>query len=281
MSRIVRSSKFRHVFGTVAKKEDCYDELKITRSAWDSNFVTASATHFAVCLEAGGGGAFAVVDYKNTGKFNPNAPVVTGHKGAVLDLDFNPFNDSLVASASEDCTVKVWGIPQGGLTENMTNPLQTLSGHKRKVGTIKFHPTANNVLASAGTDYSVKVWDVEKGTAVLNWDAQHTDIIGSLEWKYNGSVVVTSCKDKKLRLCDPRKGTTAAVRKKKNFFLFPFKKTCQEKSIFHNTRKKRKLDGSSHVMKKQFSFLFLKGGNFCLIKNSWVKKKHFFCFTGN
>lgn len=210
MSRIVRSSKFRHVFGTVAKKEDCYDELKITRSAWDSNFVTASATHFAVCLEAGGGGAFAVVDYKNTGKFNPNAPVVTGHKGAVLDLDFNPFNDSMVASGSEDCTVKVWGIPQGGLTENMTNPLQTLSGHKRKVGNIKFHPTANNVLASAGTDYCVKVWDVEKGTPVLSWDAQHTDIIGSLEWKYNGSLVATSCKDKKIRLCDPRKGTTVA-----------------------------------------------------------------------
>jgi len=203
MSRIVRSSKFRHVFGTVNKKEECYDELKISRSAWDSNFIAASTTFFAVCYEAAGGGAFSVFDHTNFGKM-VSAPMVTGHKGPVLDLDFNPFNDNMVASVSEDCTTKIWSIPQGGLTENMSNPAQTLSGHKRKVGNVKFHPTANNVLATASTDYAVKIWDIEKGTAVNSLEAQHSDIIGAVEWKYNGSLLATSCKDKKIRVFDPR-----------------------------------------------------------------------------
>jgi len=119
-------------------------------------------------------------------------------------LDFNPFNDNLVASASEDCTTKIWGIPEGGLTQNLTDSLQPLTGHKRKVGSVKFSPTANNILATTSTDYSVKFWDVEKGKAVLSVDSQHTDIIQSADWNRNGSQLATTCKDKKLRLIDPR-----------------------------------------------------------------------------
>jgi len=206
MSRVVRSSKYRHVFGQPFRKEDCYDELKVTRNAWDSNYVAANPNFFGIIWEAGGGGSFAVIPWKTTGKFDAKLPLVTGHKLPVLDLDFNPFNDNLIASASEDCYAKIWSIPDGGLTQNMTEPVQTLSGHKRKVGAVKFNPVANNILATTSIDYSIKVWDIEKGTANLSIDAQHSDIINSLDWNFNGSLMVTSCKDKKLRVVDPRAG---------------------------------------------------------------------------
>jgi len=88
----------------------------------------------------------------------------------------------------------------------MTDPVQTLSGHKRKVGTIRFNPVANNILATSSIDYSVKIWDIETGKANLSVDAQHSDIINSCEWNFNGSLLVTSCKDKKVRVVDPRAG---------------------------------------------------------------------------
>jgi len=206
MSRVVRSSKYRHVFGQPFRKEDCYDELKVTRNAWDSNYIAANPNFFALVWEAGGGGSFAVVPFKNTGKLDAKFPLVTGHKLPVLDVDFHPFNDNLVASASEDCYAKIWSIPEGGLKENMTEPVQTLSGHKRKVGCIRFNPVANNVCATTSIDYSVKVWDIEKGTANLSVDAQHSDIINSADWNHNGSLLVTSCKDRKIRVVDPRAG---------------------------------------------------------------------------
>ena len=40
---------------------------------------------------------------------------VSGHSRPVSDVKWNPFNDNIVASGSEDCTIKLWYIPDGGL----------------------------------------------------------------------------------------------------------------------------------------------------------------------
>jgi len=203
-SRVVRQSKYRHVFGTAAKPEDCYQNVNATRSAWDSNYIRANPKFIAVCWEAGGGGSLAVFANENSGKLaQGNVPLFAAHKGAVLDIDFNPFNDNLIASVSEDATVMIWGIPEGGPTKTVTEPLQTLHGHKRKVGTANFNPVANNVLATSSTDFTVKLWDIEQGKNIRTVEG-HADIIQSFDWNYNGSFVATTCKDKKARVFDPR-----------------------------------------------------------------------------
>jgi coronin-1B/1C/6 len=203
MSKFVRQSKYRHVFGTQAKREECYDQVKVTRSAWDSAKIAASTQQFSVIWDAAGGGAFVPIPYADSGKRTPNPPLVAGHKGEVLDIEYHPFNPYIVASASEDCTVKIWQIPKEGLKENMIDPVQDLRGHKRKVGTVNFNPVANNILATSGTDFLINLWDIEKGAA-LQTVAGHTNIIQSVSWNQNGSLLNTACKDKKIRLIDPR-----------------------------------------------------------------------------
>jgi len=209
MSKVVRSSKYRHVFGQEYKKEKCYDDLTVSRAAWDSNMVCANPLFVAVILEAAGGGQFAVIPHSQHGKCT-QTPKVVGHKGPVLDIDFHPFNDNIIASSSEDCYVKIWNIPDSGLTANMTDAAQVLSGHKRKVGTCQFNPVATNTLLTSSTDFSVKVWDIEKGTCAFSLDGQHSDIINSCQWNFNGSLAASSCKDRKLRIIDPRQNTVAA-----------------------------------------------------------------------
>lgn len=202
MSKVVRSSKYRHVFGTVAKKEHTYDGIKPTRSAWDSNKVSASGKFIGVIWDASGGGAFAVLDVNNKGKLG-QFPLVTGHTAEVLDIEFNPFNDSIIGSTSEDGYAKVWRIPDGGLTAPLTEAVQSLSGHKRKVGTLNWNPVANNILATTSSDYTVKVWDVETGQVKFDIPG-HTDIIQSSAWDYTGNQYATASKDKKVRIIDPR-----------------------------------------------------------------------------
>jgi len=206
MSLFVRSSKYRHVFGKEAKPELCVDNVVISRNAWDSNYVAANNTFFAVCWQTAGGGSCGVVPHTTTGKLPQQGfPLITGHKAAVLDIEFSPFNDYLLATASEDCYVKLWNIPEGGLTENMTEPVQTLQGHRRKVGQVRFNPVANNVLATSSQDYTVKLWDVETGQVQLSLDGP-TDIVQSMAWNYNGSRLAATSKDKKIRIADPRSG---------------------------------------------------------------------------
>jgi len=207
-NRIVRQSKYRHVFGEAFKKEECYDNIKLSSNAWDTNYITANLKFWAVCWEAAGGGSFVVVPWENKGKLKTDYPLVAGHKAPVLDIEFNPFNDYLIASASEDGTAKVWNVPDGGLTETLREPAQTLTGHRRKVGTVNWNPTANNVLATSSTDYTIKVWDVEKGQA-RNSVEGHGNIIQSVAWNYDGGLIVSTCKDKKLRIVDPRANSVA------------------------------------------------------------------------
>ncbi len=59
--RGVRSSKFRHTFGTAAKRDLCYEGVKISRNAHDGNFCAVSARNLAIVTDSSGGGTFVVV----------------------------------------------------------------------------------------------------------------------------------------------------------------------------------------------------------------------------
>ncbi|RII23980.1 hypothetical protein CUC08_Gglean012812 [Alternaria sp. MG1] len=45
--RFVRASKYRHVFGKGTKKEQCYDNLRISKNAWDTNLIKVSPSAHA------------------------------------------------------------------------------------------------------------------------------------------------------------------------------------------------------------------------------------------
>ncbi|KAG6965997.1 hypothetical protein JG687_00005097 [Phytophthora cactorum] len=209
MSHFVRQSKFRHVYIEPAKLESCYTNVRLATATGEQNYIKGNTKFFAVSIQAGGG-AMAVVPYDKVGKFDPDFPLISGHRGAILDFDFNPFHEHLIASASDDSTIKIWGIPEGGLAETCVDPLVDLSGHGRKVTLIKFHPTANNVLASTSSDFSVRLWDIEKGSEIVKMEDHGENLIQDLAWSWTGSLLATTCKDKVVRLYDARSGQIAA-----------------------------------------------------------------------
>ncbi|KAI1433949.1 DUF1900-domain-containing protein [Xylaria sp. CBS 124048] len=206
--RFVRSSKYRHVFGKSTRKEFCYDNLRISRNAWDTNLIKANPEYLAVNWEASGGGAFAVIPLNERGKIPDVIPLFRGHTAAVLDTDWNPFNDRVIASASDDGKVMIWQVPQDFslLTDAEepadVSPFAKFSGHSRKVGQVLFNPAAENVLASASGDLTIRLWDINSGSAVHT--LKHPDIVQSLSWNADGTMLVTTSRDKKLRIWDVR-----------------------------------------------------------------------------
>lgn len=110
-------------------------------------------------------------------------------------MDWHPFMDTLLATSSEDCTVKVSVIPDEGLTENINEAAVTLSGHQKKAALLHFHPGANNVLASSAYDHDLKIWDIEAQSEMMAF-TEHEELIQSFEWNDNGSRIASTCKDK-------------------------------------------------------------------------------------
>jgi coronin-1B/1C/6 len=201
MAKFVRTSKYRHVFAAPPRKETVWDGVKLTKNAWDSNFVAVNPSYVAVAWQVGGGGAVGIIDSSTVTKLD-KVPLITGHKGAVLDLEFSPFHENVIATVSEDCYCKVWVIPSEKW-ESLEKESQLLKGHQRKVGNVAWNPVAENVLATGGTDYMVKIWDVQTGDEKTNLQG-HGGMIQSLNWNYNGTLLSTFCKDKKVRVLDPR-----------------------------------------------------------------------------
>ncbi|OBT45845.1 hypothetical protein VE00_03864 [Pseudogymnoascus sp. WSF 3629] len=206
--RFVRASKYRHVFGKPTRKESTYDNLHISRNAWDTNLVKVNPEYLAVNWEASGGGAFAVIPLNEKGRLPEQIPLFRGHTAPVLDTDWNPFNDRIIASGSDDGKVFIWQVPNGfSLYSDAEEPedvapVSKLTGHSRKVGQVLFNPAAENILASASGDYTIKLWDIETGNSPLT--LKHGDIVQSLSWSADGTMMVTTSRDKKLRIWDVR-----------------------------------------------------------------------------
>jgi coronin-1B/1C/6 len=64
-------------------------------------------------------------------------------------------------------------------------------------------------LLLAGSDNKIFIWNV--GTAEVITEIELPDIPLSASWNWDGSLFVASCKDKKIRLIDPRTGATNKV----------------------------------------------------------------------
>lgn len=166
----------------------------------------------AVNWDSSGGGAFAIIPLNEIGKAPDKVPLFRGHKGPVLDTAFNPFNDRQLVSCSDDGDICLWEIPddfsfhhyldEEDNVKDIITPLKVLSGHSRKVGHIQFHPCAKDVIASSSLDYTVKLWNLETSKDEIT--LKHNDLVTSFAFNYNGTLLATTSRDKKLRVWDIR-----------------------------------------------------------------------------
>ncbi|CAF2039673.1 unnamed protein product [Rotaria magnacalcarata] len=205
----VRISKYRHVFGSPYREQECYKNISITKNAHDGTFCAVNSKFLAVVTETSGGGSFLVVLLSEVGRIDASHPRITGHRGPVVDLKFNPFNENEIASCSDDGTVKIWHLPNDGLKIDTCQWKIDLHGHQRRVDYIEWHPTAENLILSAGLDYQVILWNVEKAEPIQIYRC-HPNAIQSITWNRNGSLFATTCKDKCIRVIEARSGRIIA-----------------------------------------------------------------------
>ena len=80
---------------------------------------------------------------------------IQGHADIVTDFAFSPFDDGLLATGSQDQTIKLWRLPAPSeLASDLTEPELELAEQPRRVETVSWHPLADGLLVSEAQGHS-------------------------------------------------------------------------------------------------------------------------------
>ncbi|XP_015123102.1 coronin-7 isoform X2 [Diachasma alloeum] len=196
-----KASKYKNATPIVPKPEACIRDICVGSYQTYGNNIAASAAFMAFNVDHNGS-SLAVLPLEDCGRKSKTMPLLHAHADTVTDMDFSPFHDGLLATGSQDCLVKLWHIPEAGLEESLCNPEGTFSHRQRRVEVVRWHPTAEHLLTTVSYT-NLSLWDVVSQQELFS-NNEHSEVIQSVSWKYDGSLLATSCKDKQVRIVDPR-----------------------------------------------------------------------------
>jgi len=125
------------------------------------------------------------------------------HLGSIYCLDWSS-SGRLIASGSNDKTIKLMVCPNFEEGDNNEILEMSLVGHQATVRTICFNPINNLHLLSGGIiDTDIKVWDTETGKNFMSLIG-HTGAIYSIKIANEGALCASVGTDKNLRVWDLR-----------------------------------------------------------------------------
>ena len=254
-----RTSKYKSLIGE--EKTNKFTNINLVSEVTEGKLIACNGSFIAASWNSTPG-SVAVFNTLFPTNIKFNCPVLKGHRNNVFDLEFSPLKDTLLATASDDATVKLWDIPPEGLTQNITQDLITYKGHSRRVSFVKFNPVAADVIASASTDYTLQVWNSAKGE--LYSQIEFGDLPTSLDWNPLGSLVGVTNKKKTINIFDPRNKKPVLVTKiyesprspkfvwvsENNFVTTGFsKENVKELKLWDIRKVKEDLTSEGHVQK--------------------------------
>ncbi|TFY53007.1 hypothetical protein EVG20_g10307 [Dentipellis fragilis] len=129
---------------------------------------------------------------------SPAAHVLTGHRSPVSKVAFHP-TYSLLASASEDATVKIWDWETGEFE-------RTLKGHTKAVQDVDFDHKGNLLVVrfavTCSSDMFIKIWDSQNEWKNTKTFPGHEHVVSSVRFLPGDQQIVSASRDRTIRVFD-------------------------------------------------------------------------------
>lgn len=123
--------------------------------------------------------------------------LIVGHRAPVTRVIFHPIF-SVMVSASEDATLKVWDFETGEYE-------RTLKGHTDSIQDIAFD-SSGKLLVSCSADMSIKLWDFQQSYECTRTMLGHDHNVSSVAFIPSGDFVVSASRDKTIKMWEVSTG---------------------------------------------------------------------------
>jgi WD40 repeat protein len=120
--------------------------------------------------------------------------ILTGHQGlfaAIKTIAISP-HLSMVATGSEDTTIRLWNIDTGA-------EIGVLTGHQKSVETIVFHPHQSGLLFSGDRSGQIKLWQVDRLAELISINSQQSKV-NCLAISPDGRLMISGGSDKTIKI---------------------------------------------------------------------------------
>ena len=120
--------------------------------------------------------------------------ILTGHQGlfaAIKTIAISP-HLPMVATGSEDTTIRLWSIDTGA-------EIEVLTGHQKSVETIAFHPHQSGLLFSGDRSSQIKLWQVDPAKELISIDSQQAKV-NCLAISPDGKLIISGGSDKTIKI---------------------------------------------------------------------------------
>ncbi|XP_022667088.1 lissencephaly-1 homolog isoform X2 [Varroa destructor] len=127
----------------------------------------------------------------------PERYCLTGHRAPITAVLFHP-TYSVVISASEDATIKLWDYESGDFEK-------TLKGHTDVVQDLALDPHGGKLLASCSADMNVKLWDFQSYECIRTMRG-HDHNVSSVAFLPSGDHLISCSRDKTIKVWEVATG---------------------------------------------------------------------------
>ena len=188
------SSKKKRI--QIEELNNCFTNCKIPNAKVDRRLMAINDKYLLMAWD----GKPGEINYVNSNKpcnFEKEYNIFSIENSNILDMEFSPFNSDMLYFSNDNKKIYLAEI-----TEKNEILSDFYNFHTNKVYFINSNPVASNVICSSTSLGEIHIWDSVKFKPQIKLKA--SNIIDSILWNPNGSLIGFSIINRLLTIIDPR-----------------------------------------------------------------------------